>query len=156
MTGCRPSVPTDCPNANDYCKVLNCAATGGMCTPKPPISNVYTPVCGCDNITYWNEPVAHSFRTNVKAQGECAAGSVTPCNGGGVKCPEKRFCNRAIDNSTKCLNGAINGVCWGLPPTCPAGLNSTQCSSGGSSLCLGKCEAILDERPYYSNLACIP
>jgi hypothetical protein len=110
-------------------------------------------VCGCDNVTYWNDTVAASrFGMSVKASGQCAGAAACTANGAN-KCQGDLSCNLSIQSAIQC--GAIGnavGTCWGLPSNCvtPNG-KLTAC---GGPKCTGACEAIRAEKPFYSDITC--
>jgi hypothetical protein len=155
MVGCRPSVPADC-GLNQYCKVTGCAAAGGTCTVKPIPAPGPALVCGCDNVTYWNESVAaHDFGVNITSSGkQCPSNTAAPCNNG--KCDGKRSCNLGVSGGNQC--GANNtGTCWGLPAICPLGGGQySQCGGSGSADCDSPCASIRMEQPFYFDNRCPP
>jgi hypothetical protein len=145
-------VPTDCPSTS-YCKVAGCASAGGTCTPKPPLTAAIGPVCGCDNVTYFNASLAANDWMNVKATGPCPAITAVKCTNG--QCGGDLTCNRGGQ-----CNGIAAGTCWKIPDTC----NATSASepsryrlcpgSGGGNDCLTACEAIETEKAFYEDPLC--
>jgi len=137
-----------------YCKVVGCAANGGVCTPKPTSSpTAFVAQCGCDNVTYWNETVAGSFGANVKAAGVCPAGTAAPCktSAGGTSCAEGRDCN--VDVAQCGVPVSTAGVCWGLPKACPtngaaAAASYRSCPGAGGGGCQSYCEAVRKENAF--------
>ena len=64
---------------------------GGVCEARPDVcTQIYSPVCGCDNVTYPSECHAHSRGVSVKRAGACgveecqAAGGRVRGNGNGA------------------------------------------------------------------------
>jgi hypothetical protein len=153
--GCRPSVPGDCPNANQYCKVTNCAASGGTCTTKPPISDGAKPACGCDNVSYWNESLAGHNGVNVTSSGaSCPKLTAVSCNSINVSCSGGHYCNLGVATSQQC-SASVTGTCWALPSNCPviAGQYSV-CGGSSNADCFNACNVIKDEVPFYFDSRC--
>lgn len=151
-SGCRLTVPSDC-KADEFCRVTACATSGGTCTKKPVLTTpppTATPICGCDGITYWDENVAASIGVNKKADGRCTTGEKT-CNGQG-KCPSGSFCN--LEVSVCGVGGGQDGLCWGLPSSCPsssaAGVVTARTCNGGGGVTCGTtyCQAVRSERSF--------
>jgi hypothetical protein len=139
---------------NQYCKVTNCATTGGTCTTKPVAQPLAKLVCGCDNVTYWNESVAaQDYGMNITSSGaQCPLATNAPCNNG--QCDGKRSCNMGVSSANQC-NVAVTGKCWGLPLVCPLGGGQfSQCGGGGSADCFSPCKTIRDEQPFYMDSRC--
>ena len=60
----------DCPSAS-YCAGTGCG-TPGACAPRPTIcSTLFSPVCGCDRVTYSNECTANASGQRVASRGTC-------------------------------------------------------------------------------------
>jgi len=58
----------------DYPERANCGATdiGGTCRPRPETcATIYSPVCGCDGMTYGNACGAHAAGVDDATPGEC-------------------------------------------------------------------------------------
>jgi hypothetical protein len=141
---------------NQYCKVTNCATTGGTCTQKPLAIPTAKLVCGCDNVTYWNESVAaRDFNMNITASGvQCPPATALPCNNG--KCDGKRSCNLGVSGANQCDSNPA-GTCWGLPTVCGVGGGQfSQCGGGGGADCFNPCKSIRDESPFYFDGRCPP
>ncbi|MBS2011529.1 MAG: hypothetical protein JST00_01345 [Deltaproteobacteria bacterium] len=128
-----------------------------MCTPKGTLAfSARNPVCGCDNVTYWNAQVADAFGANVRAgSGACNDIVAARCNGiANLKCPEKRDCNMPLLAAVACPANNAEGRCWGMPP-CPATAGKlSQCNGGNAKECTNECVAITDDRPYFQDGMC--
>ncbi len=159
LVGCRPSVPADC-KPKEYCKVAACAAAGGTCTARPEANGDPNAVCGCDNVSYWNESTAaRDFATNIKSAGACPPASAVRCTAGGAaKCEGTRACNLEVPSQNSCGTVAsFLGTCWGVPfpANCAApAVGYAVCNQGNR--CINPCNAIKDEKPFYSNAGCKP
>jgi hypothetical protein len=153
LVPCAPLAPNAC-KADEYCKVATCGAPLGSCAPKPANSNAVSPVCGCDNVTYWNESVAvREFGVSTKSAGECAPTEVSRCSTNGIKCPANRVCNLAVANKAACvLPAAVLGTCWGLPRTCPVG--DSKYADCRNENCKSQCEAIKAEKSSFMDNGC--
>jgi Kazal-type serine protease inhibitor domain len=71
---------------------------GGLCEDKPQVcTDIYLPVCGCDNQTYSSECSAHSAGVSVKSEGTCEStggASGETCGGiAALDCDAGQFCN---------------------------------------------------------------
>jgi hypothetical protein len=122
--------------------------------PLPAEGSTRNPVCGCDDLTYWNASVAGHRGMSVKGTGECPPRT---CGGiGTIPCPiEAAWCNMKILTSTLCLATDPAGTCWVLPSACPSGPgigpNTRAC---GASACKSECELIRAEQPWYADNTC--
>jgi len=95
---CGGLLPKTCP-ANQYCAFPPSAMCGagdqtGVCATKPQACDlVYSPVCGCDSMTYGNDCAAASVGVSVAKTGECAGGPGKSCGGrGGGTCATDEYC----------------------------------------------------------------
>ena len=69
---------------------------GGLCEARPDVcSQIYSPVCGCDNLTYPSSCHAHALGISVKRAGACG---VEECQaaGGRVRGNGNGGCPRAV------------------------------------------------------------
>jgi hypothetical protein len=109
-------------------------------------------VCGCDDITYWNDALAASFGVSVKTTGICVNNAM-PCSEAN-KCPDKRYCNMDVNgnNATYCGLAGTQGRCWGIPDKCPTENGKMRACPAGS--CTSYCAAVRKEEKFYNDNSC--
>jgi hypothetical protein len=135
-----------------YCEASGCNVAG-TCKARPAEVAALAPVCGCDGVTYWNASVANANGVTISQTGECSAimPNLKRC-GDLIACPNtgRVRCQREANTKATCVAN-LGGVCWGLPKTCPptAGTMS-KARDCGNDKCLGFCEAIDKQSPYYT------
>jgi hypothetical protein len=152
--GCKAN--GDCAST-EYCKKTTCNAMEGHCAARGPDCSgdkaAFEPVCGCDDITYWNTCVIEHEGFNVAMAGECTGNGRPTCtrDQGGDSCPTRlhAHCYRPVD---RCGDSSpMVGVCWVLPAECPPNEQQTEryCGgTGGSARCIGLCEVIDAENSF--------
>ena len=150
----KPCVSSDGCAAIEFCKRATCTAASGVCATRPTETATEAPVCGCDNVTYWNETVATHDGINVQAgSAECPKTSAAKCDGNNLQCANNRSCSLALANPQQCsVNVGTVGTCWALPTSC-AGV-AAKASVCGSGKCVSRCEAIRNEDHYFTNNNC--
>lgn len=101
-----------CDYAEGDCKIVE---STGTCLPRPEMCTMdYTPVCGCDGITYGNACAAHSRGVDVASLGECPAegsgglAAGASCTQSGPSCGAGLTCDLSAD--TTC-DPAATGTC---------------------------------------------
>jgi hypothetical protein len=103
--------------AGEYCsKKAGACGDIGVCMPQPGLCTAqYSPVCGCDGVTYSNACAAAAKGVNVAAKGECQ--TTTICGGIiGLPCAKGEYC----DLPGGVCNGAdFQGKCVAIPQACP-------------------------------------
>jgi hypothetical protein len=144
--------------SGEFCAKSSCNATSGHCKAKPAMCTgtnaTFTPVCGCDHMTYYSPCVADREGVNVASQGECGSNGAacTRSGGGGQSCSPARAHAACYRPRTSCSGVASNdGVCWVLPDVCPTEpqVNRYCAVVGGTPSCLGLCEGLAAEDPLW-------
>jgi hypothetical protein len=112
------------------------------------------PVCGCDQVTYWNKDIAAEHGVNVMKLGVCPAAVALACSDL-VKCPEGATCNMNQQVKANCATAVKNGgKCWGIPKTCPPVSTDRVRSCEPNYACTTFCEAIKSHAPFFSSTTC--
>ncbi len=152
---CRRNIPSDCAS-DEYCKVTNCANdASGTCTKKPSTATpvTFAPVCGCDDVSYWNDSIAAGYGANIKAgSGACPNQTARKCSAV-LGCPGQAKCNYDQGAELGCNGINLQGICWGILKPCPEvnkGGSRPCTSTGGANDCKGFCDAIEDQKPFYT------
>jgi hypothetical protein len=147
---CTYGDPSGCPQGW-YCDAPTC--TTGVCAQKPAMdSQTRAPVCGCDDVTYWNPAVAAVAGMSVKAQGECKAPKT--CNEMGSKCAGGAKCNFHLVSANACAALNHSGTCWMLPKQCPQVVIGPQTRECGANTCTAECDLIKGEKAYWTDNTC--
>ncbi len=120
LAGCGAGLPCGAGQPclpGTFCKLdtgsCDDAAAAGVCTVIPDICTTdFSPVCGCDGMTYSNPCSAASAGVNVAQEGEC---DEEVCGGlPGFPCSEGEFCK--LDVAECCCD--FQGVCTPIPDVC--------------------------------------
>ncbi|MEP7125125.1 MAG: hypothetical protein ABJE95_29615 [Byssovorax sp.] len=139
---CGPGLYCDAPT----CQQGTCVPSGGVETTDR------TPVCGCDNVTYWNVSVAKSQGQAVASGAACAPGKT--CGGfANLKCPGAASCAYQLLDSGQCNAADLGGTCWAMPAVCPPVVGS-KTRACGAGKCAGECDLIKSSTSYYVDSAC--
>jgi hypothetical protein len=101
--------------------VCGAADQTGTCEPIPEVcTDIFAPVCGCDDETYGNGCAANAAGVSVASEGECAppdGGDGTTCGGLlGAQCADAEFCNFAPE--AQCGAADQTGTCEPRPEAC--------------------------------------
>jgi len=162
---CNPVNP-DC-GPQEFCSSMSCGATG-VCRARPTASDdpTFSPVCGCNGMTYWN--VEHAsflgatgFAQNaddISGSGECSRADAVECSrdtdcGAGGRCIiEYDFARGGVPAVAEC-SVIIQSKCWFIPLfspalTCPSdvpgeSLDLVCPSTNANGTCGTRCEARL-------------
>ncbi len=140
-----------------YCDAPGCGA--GTCVALGTTDDPQkVAVCGCDNVSYWNEATAAQHGMSVAGNGPCSQ----PVFCGGIAtlpCPmSQHYCSYALVNQQGCNISDPGGSCWGLPKTCPQimiGGTWRRCIDGPGDPCYQECESIkLQQRVWPDQQGC--
>jgi hypothetical protein len=117
-------------SADEFCNFepdKDCGATdrGGVCETKAQVcTDIYAPVCGCDDRTYSSDCNAHAAGVSVKSDGMCEMTSPAGETCGGIaalKCAQAEFCNyEEAAGGQGCGTGIADaaGKCEATPSAC--------------------------------------
>jgi hypothetical protein len=156
--GCRSN--SDCADTS-YCRKATCTAERGVCTAKPTDcmdDPAETEVCGCNGVTYFSSCLAELNGENVGLHGICADGVSVKCSISNPACVNfpNGYCGFLVPTPASCPNGGqtlFQGQCFVLPDSCPTYANRFS-SCNASTKCVGTCEAVKNEKPFYRQLGC--
>jgi hypothetical protein len=146
------ALDTDC-LPDERCEKADCSAPRGFCEPRPFCISPEEPdpVCGCDNVTYWNDCLRRRAGATPAHPGECGHGFVRCFTGNDCGVSGAR-CARLFPPGLCPPPGP--GRCWVLPPICPPSADPRRwlgCSAPGAMPappCVDACNAIRSEWPH--------
>jgi hypothetical protein len=144
----------DCPQGF-FCEMPSCDAATGLCDLRPPTDMLdYSPVCGCDGVTYWNDNTRRQAGAALLGAGTCSTTART-CSDGTDCGVEFASCARLVSRGEQCAPSSA-GACWLLPPDCPDQTDDRniwqECRPPVQGVppppCFDTCRAIRSERPH--------
>lgn len=140
---CGPGMYCDAPT----CQQGTCTPTGGVETSDR------TPVCGCDDVTYWNASVAQKQGQSIAKTGACAPGKT--CGGlANLKCPGAATCAYQLTDLGQCNAADFGGNCWATPAVCPPVALGSKSHACGAATCADECTLIKKSTSYYPDSTC--
>ena len=157
--GAPCSEDVDCPTTS-FCQMPTCEAVTGICLPRPVFCVADraepNPVCGCNQVTYWNECERQRAGERSQSFGECGV-DARSCRSADDCGNSAAFCSKLIGHPDRCEQ-SDTGTCWVLPEACPPGdsMRWLVCLEEppypGEPLpdCVDTCSAIRSERPHFS------
>lgn len=167
-TGAPGCATNDDCSPNAFCEKPSCSDALGACSARPLACGEpgpAAPVCGCDHLNYWNDCLRRQSGVASSTPSECTVPVVcdhipeTECGVSGASCAHL-YPNPPMG---KCPPPDTQpGICWVLPPTCPAdpsGPRWTSCKKGpgpgSGGGCLPTCEAIRAGEPSRDQSVCM-
>lgn len=135
-----------------YCDAPTCQQ--GTCVPTGKVeTGDKAPVCGCNDVTYWNTSVAKKNGQAVATSAACAPGKT--CGGfGGLQCPGAAACAYQLFDSSGCNIADNAGTCWEMPAVCPPVVIGSKTRACGAGKCDDECNLIKKSTSYYTDSTC--
>ena len=148
----------DC-GSDSFCSKANCTDPQGVCSPLAfPDDSSSAHVCGCDNVTYWND----SYRKYYGVASITMMGICSQRPDGCARnedCPNDALnhalCAHLLPPNAPCGSPPGPGLCWTIPNPCPTTdtLRFQLCpppgsSSGGQAQCATTCQAVQSRQPF--------
>lgn len=161
----------DC-SSSMFCARHDCEDVAGTCETRPVVcEEAPMPVCGCDDITYWNDCLRRTVGVPAMRPGECGntallcgkGGPGGPGGGpggppGGEGCPPGAACARLLppDFTGAMCPFDVPGTCWALPALCPdrGGPDRWISCDPGRTSCVSTCDAIRTGVPHRRATSC--
>lgn len=153
------TMPSECSSNADcdpmqYCAKAGCEEAHGVCTSRPTLCELeQRPVCGCDEVNYFNDCLRRANGVASASEGECGKAGILCGLSPNVVCPNGGYCAK-FDSGPYCLPGTP-GHCWVLPDECGEdhmeGEHFVTCDDGPGGedpACVDLCRAIRSEKPY--------
>jgi len=128
---------------DQFCEPAACGATTGTCQTLPlSCPDGFSPVCGCDGVTYFSDCLRRSAGVQVNGSGVCLFDSLPKVC---ATVAPSAFSGPPL-LSVLCAIASLPTFCWVLPPTPPSDAGGLQVRSVDPSTCptamvptLGKC-----------------
>lgn len=152
-----------CPPGWTCSKGLGCGVPGavssGVCEPRPVICDPNPlPVCGCDQVTYWNDCVRKQNGVSGSTPGQCGVGT-RACSSAADCGTPGAVCSHVNPAALTCASLGL-GTCWVTPADCggtPASPKWALCQSSPLPPltpvpCVNTCEAIRSGQQYATTL----
>jgi hypothetical protein len=152
----RCVVSLDCP-PDSFCSKETCASAAGTCRVAQTGCEGESPVCGCDNVTYFNDCLRQANRVSSFTPNECQTGAARCGGSAGASCPAGASCfARQLQQLQHgpCPRD-LPGSCWVVPATCPSASGPERWDSCDETLsCVDTCTAIRSGATVHPALIC--
>ena len=145
----------DCATS-EYCDKASCGEPFGRCTRRPTFcAPDLDPVCGCNQVTYWNDCIRRQNGVGILERGECRRGAACSQRGD-TECPTADAKCARVQSGPGVCSPELTGTCWVIP-NCPppdrkdvSGGAWDECKAGpGDGLrCQSLCNAIATEKAF--------
>lgn len=146
---------TPCHESNEcpqlwLCNKRKCSDALGTCEARPAVPDpTRLPVCGCDNVNYWNDSLRKSYGICASTPGECPTAHT--CNADS-ECGPAANCAYLLSPTVMCGGKPDVGICWVTPDECPTTdkVDKQICPPPGASgpgPCVTFCQAIQSGHP---------
>lgn len=140
----------DC-GSDSFCSKANCMDAQGVCSPPAfPDDSSSAHVCGCDNVTYWNDSYRKYYGVASSTMGICM-----PHQDGCMRdeqCANHGLCAHLLPPNTPCGSQSGPGLCWIIPNPCPSAdvIRFQLCPAPGASSagCATTCMAVQSRSPF--------
>lgn len=146
-----------------FCARPDCKAPLGRCERRPVLcTSEFSPMCGCDGVTYWNDCLRRRAGIPLRAVGECFDVPAICGDRPTLGCPSGASCSRLVAPGEPCIAPDAPGVCWMLPDACDKALEQGPpvqfCGGGEPEPCFDACSAIQSEKPFHiaKRDVCVP
>jgi hypothetical protein len=148
---CTVANPMSCPSGQ-YCSVLDCGNATGTCIARATsLTNIESPVCGCDGVSYWNATLASAAGVSLSGTpGECPRGVAKTCMAKGG-CGLDLVCDLEVTSIAQCAVASSSGICWAMPKDCPGNISNDRhpCGAIGAGSCMNRCLAIKNQKEFF-------
>jgi hypothetical protein len=139
-----------------FCSKRGCFDPQGVCMFRPfPDETSSEHVCGCDNVTYWNDAYRQRYGVSaIIARGVCNRGNCMRDQDCKALAPGA-ICGHILPPNVACGSPPGLGLCWVIPSECPTSDSQhfvicppPGAPAGSPGLCATSCRAIQSGHPF--------